>query len=323
MLSVLSNNHVKFNELSSTYRSLYDLGLITSSYMERMFASTNFLRGVYYFLPSDFSHVDEYTYWRRIRNLWGFGRKFKLKRRFMKIDRVLYFYNPLLLVFNLKCLSMYIFELSSVYGSVIYLNTAQYNLPIHYMMRWHARDISHSCIGTVWQGGTLSSIGTRFLLVRSCLALPYQAYHNYASRWNIAFGQIITLIKILRHFFYRYEFYSRIRKEVNKLRKIFKMFYYYRYISSYSTLDTIVLIEPVYRRSYRMIREVNNFSVPVIGSCGVSNTGLWYDYWLPIDPLSPSSCIFVTSFVSSSSLVGYKLRGFSLFFKNARYGKYC
>ena len=299
--------------LSSTYRCLYNLGILTSSYMERMFASTNFLRGVYYFSPQHYTHVDEWAFRKYVEPLWGF----------VKTKRTLYFYNPLLLLFNLKCVSMYIIELSSIYGSVLYVNTAQYNLPIHYMMRWYARGIQHSCIGTVWQGGTLSAMNTRFLLVRSCLALPYQAYNNYVSKWNIVFGQILTLIKILRHFIYKYEYYGRVRKEVNKMRKIFKMFYYYRYIVSYSYLDTIVLLEPVYRRSYRMIREVNNVGSPVIGSCSLSSTALWYDYWLPLDPISPASCIFVTSFVSGAASVGYKLRGLSLFLKNTKYDKYC
>lgn len=360
----------KRNILSSTYRSLYDLGLLTSSYMERMFASTNFLRGVNYFIPTHFTHIDA---WSRVifistkfkickwvsslRRKWApahvkleeprwyytefyedrivrrRGRRVKIRQLvkghftirsgMQKGYRTLYFYNPLLLVFNLRCLSMYIFELSSEYGSVVYLNTAQYSLPIHYMMRWYARGADHSCIGTVWQGGTLSAINSRFLLVRSCLALPYQSYHNYASRWNVTFAQIITLIKILRHFIYRYECYGRIRKEINKIRKVFKMFYYYRYIVNYSALDSIVLLEPVYRRSYRMIREANNFGIPVIGSCSVSSTALWYDYWLPMDSTSPSSCVFLTSFVSNAAMLGHKLRGLSLFLKNAKYNKYC
>jgi hypothetical protein len=299
--------------LHSTYKCLYSMGLLTSSYMERMFASTNFLRGVSNITSHHFTHVNEFTWRGGIEPPLGFA----------KFYRTLFFYNPIMLVFNLKCLATYIIELSSIYGNVLYINTAQYNLSIHYMMRWYSRLAAHSCIGTVWQGGTLSAMNTRFLLVRRCLALPYQAFSHKVLRWNIAFVQIITLVRILRQFFYKYEFYGRIRKEINKIRKIFKMFYYYRYIHCYSHLDSVLLMEPVYRRSYRMIREVNNFDAPAIGSCSISNTALWYDYWLPMDSVISSSCIFSAAFVSGSAQVGIKLRSVSLFLKNAKYGKYC
>lgn len=294
------------------YSFLYGMGLLTSSYMERMFASTNFLCGVSYFTPMHYTHLDEWVF-RVGERRWGY----------VKHRSSLFFYNPLLLLFNLKCLSLFLLELSSVYGSVIYISTAQYNLPMHYMMRWYAKGVKQSCLGTIWQCGTLSSMNTRFLLVRKCLALPYQCYTVYVSHWRCVFGQILLLIKILRNFFYKYEFYGRVRKEINKLRKIFKMFYYYRYVESYCYLDAIVLLEPVYRRSYRMIKEVNNALIPAIGSCGISNTALWYDYWLPVDPVNPAANIFVTSFVANASMVGYKLRGLSIFFKNANYNKYC
>ena len=311
----------------STYSCLFSMGFLTASFRERTFASTNFLRGVEYFIPHKVSYYDRWG-WRVITTKRGFKfsrRNTTVKRiwGFTKYIRTLYMYNPLLLVLSLKSLSLYIIELASNYGGILFLNTSQYNLSMHYMMRWYARNSYNSTIGSVWQGGTLSAIGTRFLVVRACLALPYRTYSNYASAWNITFVKILVLIRILRHFFYKYECYGKIRREINKIRKIFRMFYYYRYIVSYSHLDSVVLAEPSYRRAYKMIREANNFGTPVIGSCSMSNTALWYDYWLPMDPVNPASCIFMTSFVSSASLAGVKLRVLSLFFKMGRYDKYC
>jgi len=296
----------------NSYSFMYGMGLLTSSYRERLFVSTNFLRGAYYFAPNHITHVDEWVF-RRCEPKWGYT----------KYGSTLYFYNPIMLLFNLKRLSLFLIELSSLYGSVIYVSTAQYHLPMHYMMRWYARGSRQSCIGTVWQCGTLSSMNTRFLVVRRCLALPYQCYRIYVPHWRCTFGKILLLVKILRTYFYSYEFYGRVRKEINKLRKLFKMFYYYRYIESYSHIDAILLLEPIYRRSYRMIKEVGNYGIPAIGSCTMSNTALYYDYWLPVDSNNPASNIFITSFVSNACMVGYKLRGLSLFFKNSNYYKYC
>jgi hypothetical protein len=298
--------------LLSPYSFLYSMGLLSSGYMERLFASGNFLRGVQHMAPIHLLHIDEWVR-RRCEPRWGY----------VKYNYNLFFYNPSILVFNLRNVSMFIIELSSLYGSVIFINTWQYNLPMNYMMRWYARGSYQSSIGTVWQCGTLSNMHSRFILVRRCLALPYRCFNMFISHWRCTFGKILLLIRILRNYFYYYEFYGRVRKEVNKLRKIFKMFYYYRFIESWSHLDSIVLLEPIYKRSYRMIKEVNNAGIPAIGSCSSSNTALWYDYWLPIDYFNPSANIFVTSFISNACMVGYKLRGLSLFLKNSNYSKYC
>ena len=294
------------------YSFLYSIGVLTTSYNDRLFSSTNFLRGVYQFSPKHLLNIREWVF-----------RKAEPRRGYTKYKGTLFFYNPLLLLLNLKCLSLFLVELSAKYGSLVYLSTYQYNLPMHYMMRWYSRGLKQSTIGTVWQGGTFSSMNTRFLIVRRCIALPYQCYKIQVPHWRVAFTQIILLIKLLRNYFFIYEFYGRVRKEINKMRKLFKMFYYYRYIESYSYLDAILLLEPIYRRSYKMIREVNNFGIPVVGSCSMSNTALWYDYWLPMDNHSSMSNIFIVSFVSNSSSVGYKLRGLSLFLKSASYNLYC
>lgn len=313
--SVYTNSNIGVNRCKITVNSfsfLYSMGLLTCSYMERMFASSNFLRGVNYCSPVFITHIDEWVF-RKCEPRWGF----------IKYHTNLYFYNPLSLLMSLKLLALFLIELASNYGSIVYLSTAQYNLPMHYMLRWYSRNTKQSCIGTVWQCGTLSSIHSRFLKIRTCIALPYQSYKVYMPHWRVTFGQIILLIKILRNYFYNYEYYGRVRKEINKLRKIFKMFYYYRYIESYSYIDAVLLLEPVYRRSYRMIKEVNNSLIPAIGSCSISNTALWYDYWLPLDSCNPASNIFVTSYISNALSVGYKLRGLSLFLKNTSYNNIC
>ena len=138
LLLMAFNNISEVQIMSSTYRCLYSMGLLTSSYMERMFASTNFLRGVSNVSFNKFTHIDAFTWRGGIEPPLGFA----------KYNRTLFFYNPIMLVFNLKCLATYIVELSSVYGKVLYINTAQYNLPIHYMMRWYSRLCAYTRICT-------------------------------------------------------------------------------------------------------------------------------------------------------------------------------
>jgi len=309
---LLEYNITNISNNKSIYSFMFGANLLTSSYIERTCVSNNFLRGTHYVISLRIVHVDEWVK-RRCEPIWGF----------IRFNRTLFFYNPLTLLFNLKRISMFIVELSLQYGNVVFINTAQYNLPFHYMMRWYARGSSQSTIGTVWQCGSLSNMYSRFVLVRRCLALPYKCYFYYTSHWRCTFAKILLLIHILRNYFFHFEYYGRVRKEVNKLRKIFKMFYYYRFVDGWSHLDAIVLLEPVYRRSYRMIREVNNAGIPAIGSCSMSNTALWYDYWMPVDYFSPSSNIFVTSFVANACMVGLKLRVYLCFLKNATYSEFC
>ena len=184
-------NFNKNNDSLGMYSIFYSMGLLTSSYKERLFISTNFIRGIEYILPLHILHIDEWAC-RRGEPQWGY----------IRFKYTLFFYNPITLVYNLKCISMFIVELTASYGNVIFISTSQYNLPMHYMMRWYSRGSGQSCIGTVWQCGVFSNMHSMFILVRRCLSLPYKCYNKFISPWKCTFAKILLLIKIVRNFFF-------------------------------------------------------------------------------------------------------------------------